>query len=227
MPHSWHYSTTLVQEKVEKIEPKSVLDVGPGYGKWGFLLREQLDWVKGRIDRQDWKARIVGLDVFAYQSPLLEWVYDEIVRSNILDAAEQAEGYDLVLLGDVLEHIEKREGLALLHNLVRTNRNVIIATPVNFFEQHCCDNEHEQHVSHWTMTDFDGFVFDYEVVAGVAMVATLAGKDSTWPTRLDMNASRFAFRMPMVGRHSSAARVLKHGLIAARSALSADRDPLA
>jgi hypothetical protein len=214
MPHSWHYTTTVVQEKVAQIKPRSVLDIGPGYGKWGFLLREQLDWVKGRINRNDWGTRIVGLDVFEYESPLLEWVYDEIVRANVLDAVEEAKGYDLVLFGDVLEHIEKSAGLALLQCLVRSNRNIVIATPMHFFEQTCCDNEHEQHVSHWTIEDFDGFVFDYEVVADVAIVVTLAGAGASWPSRREMNASRFAFRLPVVGRHSSAARVLKHGLIA-------------
>lgn len=215
MPHSWHYPTTLIQEKVALLQPLSVLDVGAGYGKWGFLLREQLDWNPGRLDPSAWKARIVGVEVHPYQSPLHEWVYDEIVRADVLDIVDSCVGYDLVLLSDVIEHIGKEAGQRLLEQLVAANRNVIVSTPLDFFTQDIADNEHEHHVSHWTLADFTRFTFDYDTAAGAAMVITLAGRDAVWPTERDSRISRFIYRVPMIGHHSAAARALKQAIVRA------------
>ena len=166
MPHSWHFPTTLIQDKVQRLAPQSVVDVGAGYGKWGFLLHEQLDWNPGRLDRDRWTARIVGVEVYPYESPLHGWVYDEVLRADVLDVIDRIDGYDLVLLSDVIEHIEKGPALGLLRRLVAQNRNVIVCTPLDFFEQEIADNEHEHHISHWTIDDFAEFVFDYDTAGG-------------------------------------------------------------
>lgn len=100
------------------------MDVGAGYGKWGFLLREQLDWTSGRLDPSSWKARIVGVEVHPHE--LHEWVYDESVRADVLDIADSCAGYDLVLLSDVIEHIDKQAARSLLERLVAANRSVFV-----------------------------------------------------------------------------------------------------
>ncbi len=212
MPHSWHFPTTLIQDKIQRLAPQSVVDVGAGYGKWGFLLREQLDWNPGRLDRDTWTARIVGVEIFPYETPLYGWVYDELIRSDVLEAIDQIDGYDLVLLSDVIEHIEKGPALGLLRRLVSQNRNVIVCTPLDFFEQKIADNEHEHHVSHWTIDDFKEFVFDYDTASGAAMVVTLAGKGAAWPTARDRVFSRGLYKTPWLGRHSLAARAVKQAV---------------
>jgi hypothetical protein len=212
MPHSWHFPTTLIQDKVQRLAPQSVVDVGAGYGKWGLLLREQLDWNLGRLDRDRWTARIVGIEVFPYESPLHGWVYDEVIHADVLDVIDRIDGYDLVLLSDVIEHIEKGPALGLLRRLVAQNRNVIVCTPLDFFEQEIHDNEHEHHVSHWTIDDFSEFVFDYDTASGAAMVVSLAGKGAAWPTTRDRAFSRGLYKMPWLGRHSLAARAVKQAV---------------
>lgn len=207
---------TLIQEKVAQLRPLSVLDIGVGYGKWGFLLREQLDWNPGRLDQSAWRARIVGVEVHPYESPLHEWVYDKIVWADILDIADSCAGYDLVLLSDVIEHIEKEAGQHLLDRLVAANRNVIVSTPLTFFTQEIADNEHEHHVSHWTLADFRRFTFDYDTAGAAAMVITLAGRDAVWPTERDSRISRFIYRLPVIGHHSAASRALKQVIVRGR-----------
>jgi 2-polyprenyl-3-methyl-5-hydroxy-6-metoxy-1,4-benzoquinol methylase len=215
MPHSWHYTSTLLQEKVDKLSPTSVLDVGVGIGKIGFLLREQLDWVAGRLTKDQWTARIDGVEVFDYQSPLHDWVYDNILRADILDMFEDVRGYDLVVLSDVLEHIPKVQADEMLRRLAATNRNLIIATPLHFFEQEVGGNPFERHLSHWTLRDFSAFIFDYETVADVAIVVTIAGQGASWPGKRETAVSRLTYRVPVVKHHSSLARVIKHGILAA------------
>ena len=225
MPHSWYFPTTLIQEKVEKMAPRSVLDVGIGLGKWGYLLREQLDWSDLRLRRDTWRARIVGIEVYSYESPLHSWVYDEVIRANVFDVLDRATGFDLVLLSDVIEHIDKDQGIELLHILTRQNRNVLISTPLEFIAQQAQENTHENHVSHWTMADFEPFVFDYDTAASSAMVVTIAGAGATWPTRRDMNASRTVNRIPVIKQHSALARLAKHVIVATSDRLGSHPKP--
>src|SRR5689334_10233491 len=98
MPYSWHFPTGLILDQVARLEPTSVIDIGVGYGKWGLLLREQLDWTHGRLPRDEWEARIDGIEVFPYQSPLHEWVYDEIKWGDVRDLHAEVADYDLVLM---------------------------------------------------------------------------------------------------------------------------------
>ena len=209
MPHSWYFPTTLIQDKVARLAPRSVADIGSGFGKWGFLLREQLDWNLGRVAKADWTAQIVGVEVFPYESPLHDWVYDELIREDALNIVERLVGFDLVLLCDVIEHIEKRVALSFLRHMVSTNRNVIVCTPLDFFEQEISDNEYEHHISHWSMTDFKEFTYDYDQAGGAAMVVTLAGNGASWPSRRDMAASRLTYTMLGLKRRSGAARLVK------------------
>jgi len=194
---------------ISRLQPSSVFEIGVGYGKWGFLAREMLDWNAGRIEPSTWRTRIEGVEVFPYESPLHDWVYDRVRQADATDIAEEITGFDLVIISDVIEHIEKQEALRLLRTLLRNNRNVLISTPLDFFEQEIADNEHEHHVSHWTLEDFDEFTFDAETAGGAALIVLLAGKASTTPTGRDKRISRLALGLPLIGRRSSLARLTK------------------
>src|SRR4051812_32602371 len=124
MPYSWHFPMTSMMQHVIECQPGSVLDIGVGYGKWGFLIRESLDWNSGRVDRAEWRLRIDGVEVHPYQSPLHDWVYDRILWSDVFDIQDELVGYDLVVMSDVIEHLDKNAALSLLTRLVEQNRNV-------------------------------------------------------------------------------------------------------
>ena len=49
MPTSHHTYISDVITWVRKLQPKTVLDVGVGFGKWGHLFREYLDVMHGRF----------------------------------------------------------------------------------------------------------------------------------------------------------------------------------
>ena len=178
--------------------PDSILDVGVGMGKWGFLARELLDWNEGRVDRPEWRVRIDGIEVFPYESPLHDWVYDSVRRADVRDVVTECTGYDLVILGDVLEHLTAVDGRALLTALVATNRNVLISTPVRFFTQEIAGNEHEEHRSLWAPRDFEAWDHDVWIQTGVSMVVLLAGTGATIPTARDRAVNRVLDRVPGV-----------------------------
>src|SRR5258708_35558700 len=64
---------------LQNCRPTSVLDVGCGFGKYGFLSREYLDVQFGRLTPDQWQTRIVGIEAFApYHHPVWDFVYDDI-----------------------------------------------------------------------------------------------------------------------------------------------------
>ena len=209
MPHSSHHGVTLMLEHVVRMNPQRVLDVGVGYGKWGFLVREALDFMPGRLNREDWRIEIHGIDAFPYESPLRDWVYDRVTKADVREIAGELRGYDLVVLGDVLEHLPKSDGVRLLRTLLAENRNVLIATPFDFFEQELERNPYERHLSHWSQRDFREWTCEYDVAGGTVLVVALAGRGADYPTRADARASRIAYGAPGLRRRGAVARVVK------------------
>jgi len=182
MPHSSHHALTTVMDAVVRLQPASVLDVGVGYGKWGFLVREALDFMNGRHARHEFLVRIDGIEAFpGYTSPLYEWVYDDVHYGDVASVSDDLLPYDLVVIGDVIEHMPKSSGLRLLRSLLKKSRNVIVATPSEFFEQEVLGNPWEQHQSRWVREDFAEWPYDFQMI-GMSIVAVLGGCGCTWPT---------------------------------------------
>lgn len=149
---------------------RRILDIGPGHGKYGLLLREYLNRKPERL-----------VAVEAHRPYLEEWggrlaaIYDDVVEADGLDLGSPdplpvrmtarenrvfgsavlpvdfLEGFDLLLLVDVIEHFEKDRALELLD---RFPGRVVISTPRDFFVS-VPGHPTEEHVSHWTREDFD------------------------------------------------------------------------
>ena len=64
---------------------------------------------------------------------------------------------------DIIEHIDKNDALKMLEHFLKKGSNLIIATPIEFFQQELYQSQFENHVSHWTKGDFTklGYV-DYQ-----------------------------------------------------------------
>jgi hypothetical protein len=209
MPASAHHALSLGLDHVARLEPKSVLDIGFGLGKWGMLLREVLDIIAGRVDPDEWVARIDGIDAVAHESPIVDWAYDDIRICDVRDVVDELSGYDLVLMADIIEHFEKEPGLALLTQLLAQNRNVLITTPFHFGPQVVDGNPYETHRSHWTIDDFRPWAFDYDAFSEVLILVLIAGRDAVRPTRADAVASRVAYAVPGLAGRGASARVVK------------------
>ena len=156
MPSSRYDLIPLVLDLVTKQKPKSILDVGIGFGKWGVLFREYLDiWdVQRPYNLRD--VKLYGVEVFKeYKTPVWE-VYDKVFTSDILTilpVLKEMGNFDLLFLGDVIEHLTKEEGQKVLAELSFTN--LIIITPkVVSGQEKVYGNSYEIHKSSWTTEDF-------------------------------------------------------------------------
>ena len=114
-------------------QPKNILDIGVGFGKYGFLSREYLELFDGREKLWDWKIIIDGIEIFKdYITPLHKLVYNQIDIGNVIDILPALDKkYDLILLIDVIEHLNKGNGVALLREVKRVaKKKVLLLTPL-------------------------------------------------------------------------------------------------
>jgi Methyltransferase domain len=142
-------------EMIISLNPRSVMDMGSGFGKFGVLCREYLELWDGR-QKYEFNRRIDCVEIFQqYISPLHKYVYDNVYNENILEIAPKLDTkYDLILLIDVLEHFEKIDGISLLDTLLAKNESVLVSTPKKPSPQKdAFGNVYETHRSIWSVDE--------------------------------------------------------------------------
>ncbi len=160
MPSSAVSQISTIMSIVQITKPQSVLDVGIGFGKYGFLCREYLELWDGRNKYNDWQHRIDGIEAHGqYITDLQRKIYSNIY---VGDARSVLPGldvhYDLVLLIDVIEHLSIEEGHRLLGACQDKATACLIATPHTVTAQgDAFDNPFERHVSAWTEAEFERY----------------------------------------------------------------------
>jgi protein-L-isoaspartate O-methyltransferase len=175
MPVSDYHQISDVLHVVQQVNPKTVLDVGVGFGKWGVLCREVLDIYQGRVSPPEWLVRIDGIEIHEpYRNPLWDLAYNEVRIGDGFTEVESLGIYDLVICCDVIEHFDKDTGAVFLAKLLRHGRIVIITSPRGFAPQGAIyNNEHETHRSGWLACDFTDIPHKYKEI-GFTFMAVLS-----------------------------------------------------
>jgi 2-polyprenyl-3-methyl-5-hydroxy-6-metoxy-1,4-benzoquinol methylase len=140
-----------VKRELKQIMPKHVVDVGPGDGYWGKVSR--LMFPDSRITgielSEKWFNHCSGLEV-----------YDFMALEDIYTAIRGTSG-DVIIFGDVLEHLEKDRAVETLKEAVARFKYIIINAPVGFVPQEHEDIE-EIHRCGLTREDFSAYkVLEY------------------------------------------------------------------
>jgi hypothetical protein len=162
MPSSRPNLIPTVIHIIRQLRPKSILDVGVGFGKWGHLFREYTDILESEHDpnrykRENWQVRIDGIEGFPdYLTEMHRFIYNDIHIGNASDVIRRLPKYDVVFLGDVIEHFTPEAGKQFLRDAIEhANQAVVISTPKYETEQdELCGNELERHRSLWSARDF-------------------------------------------------------------------------
>ncbi len=156
MPSSQAWRIPAVAELIYKIKPRSVLDIGIGFGKWGVIAREYTDVNKGRCAKNQWQVRIDGIEIFpAYKNPLWE-VYNKVFIGNVLDVLPKLGNYDLIMAIEVLEHMRRADGQRMV-SLMKSKSVHFIVSYSNSVSPAVFGNRNEEHVSKWSAEDFVGY----------------------------------------------------------------------
>lgn len=151
---------TMIKENEKDIN--SILDVACGYGQYGLLLRVINDY-KGKIHTFDlyepYIDRLADLSIYnyLYRKDVNHWI-------QTVDLSE----YDLYIVGDLIEHLTREEGLRIIEKMKEAKR-VIITTPnatAKNYKKRCGywdGNDLLFHTSGFTPSDFKDYkveVFD-------------------------------------------------------------------
>src|SRR5262249_48389340 len=137
--------------------PKSVLDVGCGFGKYGVLLREYLDVWHERLAAKDWQLELVGIEAYeGYRNPVHDSVYSKVHCGEAQRVLPKLGEFDVTLIADVIEHLQKDDAREMVKEcLQRHSPVVIVSTPISFYPQGAIlGNPYEVHRNHWSLEDF-------------------------------------------------------------------------
>lgn len=132
--------TQLMLDRALEDPNGDVLDVGSGEGKWGKLL-------KGKV------KSITGVEIWApnVEKYNLNNYYDHLIVEDIR-TTQLNKKYDVIILGDVLEHMPKPDAEKLLIKLRENTRRILLSIPVTICIQSGkrWGNPYETHHYHWS-----------------------------------------------------------------------------
>lgn len=160
MPTSPFYQLNQIVEAIMVSDPKAMLDVGVGFGKYGVLAREYLEFWRRHDDYAAQTVRIDGVEAHGeYLTPVHDFVYSNVYRGDARDLVPTLpDDYDLTLAIDVLEHFPEADAKRLLDQLVTKSRNVLISVPRDIRCQGArFGNSYETHRYQWVLSDFDKY----------------------------------------------------------------------
>lgn len=140
MPRSLVEGKAWISHAVSRLRPSKVLDVGPGQGTYADLLR-------GCTPRAFWSC----VEIFAPYVRMfdLHRKYDTVYVADIRSFTWP--GYfDVVILGDVLEHMALSDARAVWAAARAHARHVVLSIPIVEYPQGAAfGNEHEAHLHVW------------------------------------------------------------------------------
>jgi len=156
----------ITASQIDRLQPCKIVDVGCGDGFYGAVCRQIVP-----------NAVIHGVESsYRWYSHCMESRdYDEVVLSSAI--AYQLPYCDLVIFGDVLEHMDKSVAMECLSMALEKASYVIVNGPIGFQPQDHDDPE-EVHRCGITKEDFDEErVIEYnETEFGVMMNCLMRGR---------------------------------------------------
>jgi SAM-dependent methyltransferase len=144
LPHIMHVA--------QLVQPKTILDVGIGYGIYGPAFRQWID-----MGVRPYSTIIDGVEGWAdYKNPC--WDEYNSIAVIPIEQFYSPFKYDMIVFSDVIEHFEKAEGEAILEKLksfLSPGGILFVGTPAIWLEQNAVHgNEMECHRSLWSVDDF-------------------------------------------------------------------------
>ena len=152
MPYSAPHFNELSLHIIQQIPITRYLDIGAGAGKFGIMVKQShpnSERVAVEIC-QDYVSRFNLMDIYATVD-----VYPaiELLERRLTDT------WDLVTVGDTLEHLRKSEGIDLLNFLLYRSKYILVVYPDHSLADPWEGYRQEAHISAWTKFDFDGMEY--------------------------------------------------------------------
>ena len=153
MPTSIDIYNNDTIDLLHKINPSSILDVGPGFGRIGSLIRAH---------KPDCTVDAVECDQSYITSFQLDKIYNNIYNFDIKDFCLKNPRirYDLVMFNDILEHLFRSDALDVLDFMLYRSKYILVQWPNNYLQDDWENHESEVHRSNFTIQDFVNHNFE-------------------------------------------------------------------
>ena len=153
MPYSDAGAKLILLDHVKKYGmPRTILDIGMGAGQYGKHFFD--------IDPT---INMIGIEIFEpYITKKWEWaalydihqIYKKIHIADMRTFDYSTVDADLVIAGDVLEHVQKHEAIEVVRKLKEKYDWILVVLPIYFFFEQGPNNGYgniyEAHLHQWT-----------------------------------------------------------------------------
>ena len=154
MPFSFDDFNEFYKETIQFIQPKTILDVGPGAGKHGILTKNTLP--SSIIDCVEPTSSYL-------EQYKLNDLYNSIYQTDIKTYINEnpRKTYDMVIFSDILEHMFRSEVFDVLDFFSYRSEWIFVAWPINLRQDDWEGNKYEVHKSNFTISEISNL---FEVV---------------------------------------------------------------
>ena len=121
---------------------QTVVDIGPGSGTYIHLIKEQA----GCCANAHW----IGVEIWApyIEQFQLQKRYSEVINTDVRTVNWSQLNPDVVIAGDVLEHMTKSDAVTLVDQILAVAKTLIVSIPIRYMPQdeQSYENPHEAHI---------------------------------------------------------------------------------
>lgn len=151
MPSSAPHVIGKVIDILLSIQPKSILDIGVGFGKYGVLAREYLDYE----NYPKFKRKIDCIEAFpSYITEIHKFSYNNCFIGEAFKTLKTLGFYDLILLVDILPDLDKETAEKIISESQKKSDAVLITLPkVCWNEKAEFNNPYEIFRSDWKKSE--------------------------------------------------------------------------
>lgn len=155
MPSSDAAQISTILDLVQIINPDSILDIGCGYGKYGFLSKECL--MEHTWDKD--KNIVNAVEGYKdYISDTQKAIYNNIFICNAMNFETYLlMDYDIVMIIDAFEHLSVDNGKTFISEMLKKSRYLLISVPRYVSAQKGLSDDPdklEEHRAFWTRKMF-------------------------------------------------------------------------
>ncbi|MBC7975074.1 MAG: class I SAM-dependent methyltransferase [Myxococcales bacterium] len=148
MPYSDASLDGKVTAILKRLKPRRVLDVGPGAGKYARLIRAALGDTPVIEGVEPDRSYIRAFQLRTHYDKIHACMIQALTK-RLIDTS-----YDLVIFGDVIEHLRKSDGVDVLNFFVYRCKHILVQWPHAYVQNTWEGRWHEAHVSVWGRPDF-------------------------------------------------------------------------
>lgn len=148
MPYSSNVFDKNIEEALRFIKPDILLDLGAGAGKYGLMAR-----------KNNFALKTIAVETESdyIEKFNLHSIYTEVWNTSCIDLIRPEHygaRFDVVIIGDLIEHLKKSDGVDLLNFLIYRSRWIVVQVPRHYVQNIVGGHSSEAHVSVWAETDF-------------------------------------------------------------------------